>query len=295
MSFEEVSPEASAEWDFDRNGGVTPDQVRYGSPDLYWFVCSMCAASWESSPKLRSMGHGCRPCSNLRLATMYSTPPKGESLGDLFPITSGEWDTERNGLVTPFDRYPRSNILAHWRCAAKSHRWMATPNDRTGVGSGCARCVLSGTSRWEQDVIMLLSALGVPVQIDHPKIQVPGRKRAVAADLVLPAWNLIVELDGHHWHGFPESAAQDARQTAHLQAAGWDVVRVRARLPISGPNDLVLPDKGPTPKGTTIALVAHLASLGYPTPDEAAVLAFDYDSLDALSSANQLAATALAP
>jgi hypothetical protein len=223
---------------------------------------------------------------------MYSTPPAGKSLGDLFPATSAEWDDVGNGDVTPFDRYPASNIMAQWKCAAKSHRWPATPNDRTISGSGCPKCSTSGTSNWEKSVSTALVRLGVPVQADHPKIDVPGRRRPVAADLVIPAWGLVVELDGNRWHGFPESAATDARQTAHLESAGWDVIRVRAQLPVSGPNDLVLQSKSPSAKETTIALVAHLASLGYSTPDADDVLGFDYGSLDASTSTFQLAAAA---
>lgn len=294
-SFAERSPAAAAGWDYARNGEVTPDQVKYGSNDLYWFLCMVCANSWQATPHMRSKGDGCRICSNLRLATMYSTPPPGASLGDLFPITSAEWDLGKNDGVTPFGRYPSSNISAWWRCLAKSHSWPATPNSRTGrEGSGCPRCAGVGTSKWERDVSHTLSRIGIPVDPNRPKIRAPGRKRAIAADIVVPDWNLVVELDGHYWHGFSDSAVKDARQTAHLVSAGWGVVRVRAQLPASGVDDLVLSAKSPSTQETTVALVTHLASLGYPVPVSAAVSArdFDYDSLDASLSANQLAAVA---
>lgn len=296
QSFTEKTPLAAAEWDYSMNGGATPDQVRYGSNDLYWFLCATCSNSWQATPHGRSKGDGCRVCSNAKLSALYSTPPAGNSLGDLFPLTSAEWDKVKNGDVTPFDRYPSSNLPAFWVCGAKGHRWESSPNDRTaGATGGCPRCSTSGSSKWERAVSASLCALGLPIDPDYGKISVPNRKRDVAADLVFPAWQLVVELDGSHWHGFPESLEKDLRQTAHLEDAGWTVIRVRAGLASTAPNDLELPGRGPTSAHTTIALVAHLASLGYATPDPDTVRSLDYSRFDENSSTYQLAHAASSP
>lgn len=46
-------PEISTEWDFEKNSGINPDTVSYGSKKKYWWKCRK-NHSWEASPNQRT-------------------------------------------------------------------------------------------------------------------------------------------------------------------------------------------------------------------------------------------------
>ena len=64
LSFADRYPELAAEWDYDKNNGVTPDQIT-GSEDKYWWVCPK-GHEYLASPRYRIAGHGCNICSRER-------------------------------------------------------------------------------------------------------------------------------------------------------------------------------------------------------------------------------------
>jgi very-short-patch-repair endonuclease len=61
-----------------------------------------------------------------------------------------------------------------------------------------------------------------------PDVNVPLRLggRRIIPDLRWPAQRLVVEADGHRWHGNPQARADDAERQALLEAHGERVVRV---------------------------------------------------------------------
>jgi hypothetical protein len=90
----------------------------------------------------------------------------------------------------------------------------------------------------------------------------------VNADIVIPDYSVVIEFDGSQYHRGAEAAARDTRQTQALEAAGWQVIRVRpAPLESLGPNDVVVPD-GRDTKAVTTAVLQRLKGLGH-TPARA--------------------------
>lgn len=81
--------------------------------------------------------------------------------------------------------------------------------------------------------------------------------KGVRPDIVFPGIRLVVFVDGCFWHGCPDhgtqpknnaawwaakldaNKARDARQTAALKAAGWEVLRVWEHMPVLDAADLV--------------------------------------------------------
>ncbi|WP_432908180.1 zinc-ribbon domain-containing protein [Micromonospora matsumotoense] len=66
---------------------------------------------------------------------------------------------------------PGSNNRCRWECT-QGHRWITTVNTRTfGSGTGCAKCVAAGISRFELEVAAMLHAsTGLAVTTDHRAI-----------------------------------------------------------------------------------------------------------------------------
>ena len=63
---------------------------------------------------------------------------KNKSVGTLYPHLVLEWDTEKNGLLTPFMFTPGSGEKVWWICNM-NHRWQASIVSRT-KGSKCPYC-----------------------------------------------------------------------------------------------------------------------------------------------------------
>jgi len=58
----EKFPQLAKEWHGEKNDGITPDAINYGSNEEYWWKCEL-GHEWKASPKSRtSKATGCRQC-----------------------------------------------------------------------------------------------------------------------------------------------------------------------------------------------------------------------------------------
>jgi len=68
-------------------------------------------------------------------------PKQGESLGDLYPEIAKQWHPTKNGNLTPFDFFSKSNKKVWWKCSEEEdHEWETPIHKRTIVGNGCLVC-----------------------------------------------------------------------------------------------------------------------------------------------------------
>lgn len=68
-------------------------------------------------------------------------PKPGRSLGSLYPEVANEWHPTKNGNLTPYDVFPKTNKKYWYLCPKnKSHEWLAKNSDRTAKNSGCPYC-----------------------------------------------------------------------------------------------------------------------------------------------------------
>ncbi|MEQ2536656.1 zinc-ribbon domain-containing protein [Coprococcus comes] len=59
-------PEIAEEWNYKRNGALSPEDFTYGSERKVWWVCSKCGYEWETTINNRTNGYfktGCPKCS----------------------------------------------------------------------------------------------------------------------------------------------------------------------------------------------------------------------------------------
>jgi len=128
-------PELVAEWDFDRNGALAPDEVSAGSARMIWWRCARGEDHrWRAKPNNRTAGTGCPFCANHRVSTT-------NSLASRFPIVAAEWHPTRNGATEPAGVVATSARRCWWRCASDpTHEWRAAIRDRTRRFQGCPYC-----------------------------------------------------------------------------------------------------------------------------------------------------------
>jgi len=126
-------PEIAKEWDYDRNGDLTPDTVTYGQKVMINWICPV----GHSYPALISN----RTCLEKKGCPYCCHNPKLNNENNLAvksPIISKEWDYELNEM-TPNDILPHSNKIFHWICLSKGHHYPASANNRSN-GYGCPYC-----------------------------------------------------------------------------------------------------------------------------------------------------------
>jgi len=132
-SLQEAYPDIAAEWDYERNGDLTPSKVTPGSGQKAGWVCKDDPDHrWTAKIYNRTNGTGCPLCQRK---VDYA-----DSLAALYPDIAAEWDYEKNGDLTPAKVTPGSHQKAGWICKDDpDHRWTATINNRT-KGTGCPLC-----------------------------------------------------------------------------------------------------------------------------------------------------------
>lgn len=119
-------------WDQEKNGGLTPKDLSYGSKRSVWWRCGQ-GHAWQAMLYSRSTNHsGCPVCAGKRVS------PGVNDLASLYPSLARQWHREKNGPWSPSDVLPGSHRQAWWQCE-KGHVWQAEIKTRVG-GSGCPIC-----------------------------------------------------------------------------------------------------------------------------------------------------------
>ena len=125
-------PDLALQWDFVKNGSLTPSQVLPGSHRIVWWVCEK-GHRWQAQIKSRVAGCGCPVCANREIL------PGQNDLATLFPQLARQWHFVKNGPLTPEMVSPGTTRKVWWICEM-GHEWQASVSSRTGGGCGCPVC-----------------------------------------------------------------------------------------------------------------------------------------------------------
>ena len=125
-------PELMKEWHFERNKGLNPELLTFGSDKRVWWCCEK-GHEWEARIANRvRKGNKCPYCSGR-------IPIKGETdLATTHPHLVSEWDDKKNLPLTIFEVSHGSSKKVWW-CCEKGHEWETTIEKRTR-GSKCPMC-----------------------------------------------------------------------------------------------------------------------------------------------------------
>ena len=135
-------PNLANEWDFEKNGELTPEDVTYGSHlDVYW-ICPICHQSYKNRicnrtapSKQQTISNKCPVCLGRVII------PGFNSLKTLYPeIVNKEWDYNKNS-VDPDTIPPHKNKPKYWWKCEKGHSYEASVNNKTSQNGGnCPYC-----------------------------------------------------------------------------------------------------------------------------------------------------------
>ena len=210
-----TDPVLLAQWDRERNGDLTPDDVTHGSHRRVWWRCEK-GHSWQAEVKSRTLlGAGCPVCAGKAVV------PGENDLATLRPDLAAQWHQSKNCCLSPRNVRPGSRRKVWWICP-RGHQWQAAVTART-KGAGCPVCAGKVVIPGENDLAAL-----------YPEIaaQWDGEKNGrLTAKEVSPysnrkAWWRCRE--GHSWQA--AIAARTKRKTGCPYCTGRKV--------LAGYNDL---------------------------------------------------------
>ena len=130
-----LCPEIVKQWDWARNGDLTPDRVLPSGHDRVWWNCDR-GHHWQAVvfSRTKEQGSGCPYCTGRKVLAGFN------DLETLKPKLAKEWHPVLNRGLTPRDVTLGSNKKVWWQCA-DGHVWQAAVYSRTRKkGTGCPVC-----------------------------------------------------------------------------------------------------------------------------------------------------------
>ena len=210
-----TNPEIAAEWFYEKNGNLKPNEFLPNSGKKVWWRCKQ-GHEWQATISSRnSRNTGCPYCSR-------TLPIVGlTDLQTCNPRLADEWYYEKNGQITPKKILPGSEKKVWWKCK-KGHEWQATINSRVS-GGGCPICS-SGlrTSFPEYALFYYLTKCGLDVVQSYTEF-------GYELDIYIPSLKIAIEYDGYFWH--KNKIEQDLEKNKKCNRDGIKLYRIREGLP----------------------------------------------------------------
>ena len=140
-----VLPQLAAQWDAEKNGSLTPENVSPNSNRRVWWRCEKGHAYCAVIAYRAQSNSGCPYCTNRKVL------PGFNDLATLDPAVAKEWHPTLNGALTPEMVTVGSHRKVWWQCAL-GHVWKAAIYPRTGKQRcGCPICAGKGRLLWRVD------------------------------------------------------------------------------------------------------------------------------------------------
>lgn len=206
-----TNPDISLEWNFQKNGNLSPHDVTYGSRKNVWWICKENHA-WKTTISNRTNGTSCPYCAGKKV-------DKNNSLSNLNAQLAKEWHPSKNEDLTSNDVTIGSSRKVWWLCE-KGHEWETTIKLRSRTN--CPHCNnFYGTSFPEQVIYFYIGKIFKDA-INRYKINTSNN---LELDIYIPSIRLAIEYDGYWYH--LDKTIKDDNKNKILQKNGYDLIRVR--------------------------------------------------------------------
>lgn len=222
----EKHPDLAAEWDFEKNGELRPEDVSVSSNKRVWWICRTCGNGWQTSVNHRTSDKatGCPACMRTVAAKKKSlTAAYANNFAEKHPDLVAEWNSKKNGNTDVFDISESCNKKYWWRCAYCGNEWQATVNHRSS-GRGCPKCSKGQTSFAEQAVFFYISK-AYPDAVNR-------YREKYELDVFIPSIRTAIEYDGTYYHISDAVKIRDNEKDEYCIKKGIRLIRFRSpRLP----------------------------------------------------------------
>lgn len=179
-------PTLASEWDTEKNGTLTPQQVSAGSGIKVWWRCKK-GHSWKAVIASRVGGCSCPVCANRIIL------PGFNDLATTHPVLAAEWNEEKNGDLTPQRISYGYDKKVWWRCSL-GHEWKAPPSTRIRMAAGCPICSGYAVQKGYNDLETLYPLVAAEWNYEKNNALTPDQ--VVAGSNRLVWWRCSL---GHEW------------------------------------------------------------------------------------------------
>ncbi len=212
-------PDIAAEWDYERNGQLRPEQcTEFSGKYVYW----RCRFGHEWSAYINNRTRetsGCPVCGGKKVLKGFN------DLASRASELLSQWDWNRN-TQKPDAVYYQSHEDAWWVCPV-GHSWKTKIYLRTQRGCGCPECDKSGTSFPEQAIYYYLKQAFPTCVNGHMEF-------GVELDIYVPELRTAIEYDGLRYHKTKSKLESDNKKDELCWEKNIRLIRVRDKgLPIT--------------------------------------------------------------
>lgn len=205
------------EWNYDRNGRLTPSDFKEHSARKIWWKCKK-GHEWCSSISDRSRGDGCPYCSGKRVLVGFN------DLAHINPYIAKEWNYEKNGNKIPQKYTCKSGIKVWWKCE-KGHEWKTSISNRSR-GDGCPKCNSGIRTSFPEQAIYFYVKKIYPDAVNRCTDVLPN---GMEIDIFIPSINVGVEYDGSVWHESDKALEKEVKKYIECKRNDIFLIRVKEK------------------------------------------------------------------
>ena len=130
-------PNLVEDFDYSKNGDLTPLELTQGGKTKIWWKCQTCEHSWSGRISHRtSTGAGCPCCSGNDVHS-----DGRNSMRNTHPNLALEFHPSKNQNMTPDNVKAGTGRRIWWICRECKHEWKVAGSNRISQDSNCPACV----------------------------------------------------------------------------------------------------------------------------------------------------------
>ncbi len=218
LGFNDLStthPKIAMEWNYDRNGKLTPQMITGGSNKKVWWKCDK-GHEWKVSPNSRVyQNSGCPICSSHQLLIGYN------DFQTKYPELLKEWNYKKN-KKKPYE-YPTASKARIWWICSKGHEWSCTIGNRTVLKRGCPVCAKELRTSFPEQAIFYYVKHHFQDSINGDRSILNGSE----LDIYIPSIRTGIEYDGYEWHKRSTAKEKDNNKNETCIQYGIKLYRIR--------------------------------------------------------------------
>lgn len=204
-------PEVAKDWNYDKNGILTPTTITYASNKKVWWRCSTCSGEYEASVVNRTKrGSACPYCANQKVLVGYN------DLQSQSPELAAEWSDMNT--IQPTEVTPHSNKKVYWRCALGHEDYLMSIKQRSNR-QGCPICAQQSQTSFPEQAIYYYIKQIFPDVINRYIFD----NREI--DIFIPSQNIGIEYNGYFSH--MRKAERDAVKKDFFRSLGVKLLVVK--------------------------------------------------------------------
>ena len=210
-------PEIASEWDYEKNGELTPQHTYCNSNKKVWWI-GACGHSYMANPNNRTHGSGCPYCRGMKVLSGFN------DLLSRYPSVASEWNYVKNDIL-PHNVQCHTKKTYWWKCAY-GHEWQQSVIRRTIDGCKCPMCKNGNHVSFPEKAMLFYV-----VQIFNDAV---GNYRSdwlngFELDIFIPSINTAIEYDGERWHN-EASSDKELRKYLLCKEQNIKLIRIRERI-----------------------------------------------------------------